>query len=276
MQFSYSVGALEKSFCLGLRNKKITDGGDLFLLLGNTTSAFYSSVPIALVVGANKGATTGDGVTTDPTFHTLMTNRHFSRWKKIFIEPVPPIFSVLQSNVAKFADPQAHVVNVAVTGNPGAVEMFCWKLGPDGNVDYNAFDRLGVKAFSWMAGTCSMNKQRLFSHYDFSFLQTASDSLDNLIDHYLVEGENFDAIARNVGVSLKSVKYLQIDAEGYDAFLLSLLPWTQSGFRPALVNFETVLLSYAEKDAVHKLLSQAGYKLAAETHQTALWAFGDC
>ncbi len=85
----------------------------------------------------------------------------------------------------------------------------------------------------------------------------------------------FSGIFKNLGIELESVKYLQIDAEGYDAEILQLLPWGNN-FKPALINFETVLLSSEDVATVSNVLRHAGYIQRALTHQTALWAFSSC
>jgi hypothetical protein len=151
-----------------LKGAETISDNELFILLRDVVVRDF--IPGALIIGANKGSTTGDGDSTDPTFKMLLSDSQFTKWNKIFVEPVPSIYSELTKNVEKTGALHAYTVNAAVTTTESRVFMYCWKLGNDGNVDYNAFSILGLKAHSWIAGTCSLNKQRLFSQYDFSFL----------------------------------------------------------------------------------------------------------
>jgi len=253
--------------------------GALFATLGDVASNCAPSQPTSLVVGANKGATTGDGATTDPAFTSLMGDARFASWSKVFVEPIPSIFAALQANIAKSAGALdlAVAVNAAVSDHDARLVMYCWKLDAEGNVDYAAFSALGMTAHSWMAGTCSLSKQRLFSAYDFSFFSALSSEQERtLLQEVDVAGMTFASIMQSAGIALKTVKYLQIDAEGHDAVLLHLLPWDDNSFKPALVNFESVLLSHEDLARIETVLTEAGYILRATTHQTRLWAFSNC
>jgi FkbM family methyltransferase len=253
----------------------------LFSTLGDVYN-YQQSVPSelnpsALIVGANKGSSTGDGATTDPTFNSLVSDSRFSHWNKIFVEPIPSIFAELKKNIIKSGAHNAFAVNAAVMRNESRLTMYCWKLKDDGNINYTAFSSLGLEAFSWMAGTCSLNKQRLFSQYDYSFFsKLTSDQTKALIQEVDVQGRTFTSIMSSLGMSLESVKYLQIDAEGFDAELLQLLPWDNHLFKPALINFETAILSTYELSTVSELLTQAGYMLRDTPPQISIWAFSSC
>ena len=277
----------EHEYCMMLRNADMKDvdlsDTALFAALGNVTNSAHFS-PTSLIVGANKGATTGDGVTTDPAFTSLLRDVRFALWSKVFVEPIPSIYAALKANIAATGTHKVAVaVNAAVTDRDSRLPMFCWKLDADGNIDYAAFAALGLKAHSWMAGTCSLSKERLFSAYDFSVFSSlaASDRERLLLQEVEVTGLTFSSIMRSVGLPLDTVKYLQIDAEGHDAVLIHLLPWGGTilgaqNFQPALINFESVLLSTDDISSISSLLTRVGYKNRANTHQTMLWAYSAC
>ena len=273
----------EHKYCMLLRAADRAGGGlpegALFAALGDVVLCGAPSQPTSLIVGANKGATTGDGATTDPAFTTLMGDARFALWSKVFVEPIPSIFAALQANIATSAGAPklAVAVNAAVSDRDARLVMYCWKLDAEGNVDYAAFSALGMTAYSWMAGTCSLSKQRLFSAYDFSFFSALSlEQERTLLQEVDVAGMTFASIMRSAGIALDTVKYLQIDAEGHDAVLLHLLPWHDGTFKPALVNFESVLLSHEDLARIERVLTEAGYMVRATTHQTRLWAFSNC
>ena len=82
--------------------------------------------------------------------------------------------------------------------------------------------------------------------------------VDDLIRGEKVTTWTFDTLLRNAGVD--EVDLLQIDAEGYDLELLRLF---RVGDRlPAIVNYEHVSLSRAERAAAVALLVQHGYDVA--------------
>jgi hypothetical protein len=99
----------------------------------------------------------------------------------------------------------------AVSDRDARLVMYCWKLDAEGNVDYAAFSALGMTAYSWMAGTCSLSKQRLFSAFNFSFFSALSIEQERtLLQEVDVSGMTFASIMRSAGIALDTVKYLQI------------------------------------------------------------------
>ena len=66
--------------------------------------------------------------------------------------------------------------------------------------------------------------------------------------------------------SLTSLDLLQIDAEGMDAKLLSLFPF--SILRPAVVYYENAHMTSTERDSTRLRLRQLGYRFCE--HETSL------
>lgn len=264
-------------FCMKLpmnQNSYLTSLGDI----AQSFRQSYKNVTLnaaSLVIGANKGSKTGAGDSTDPSFFTLMQHESFKNFNKIFVEPIPPIYRELQKNVDKFNDPRAHVINAAIVDhNHNLLEMYCWKLMPDGNTDMAAFAALNLKAHEWMAGTCSLSKDRLFSAYDFEFIKNLTENQQmTLIDKFTVNAMTIEGLlSRTFGPIL----YLQIDAEGFDATLLKGMPWGRRSFQPVLINFEFVLLSEAELAELQDIFNSFGYVKIGGDFQTFVFASMRC
>ena len=207
----------------------------------------------------------------------------FRAWKKIFVEPIPPIFKELASNVEKVNDPQAFLVNAAIVDHgtlmkseTKTIEMHCWKLSANGNIDYEAFRALGLEADSWMASTCSLDRDRLLSKYDYGQAENFTESQKNsLLTTYSVRMKTVEqTIGETTGV-LNLILYLQIDAEGWDCKLLKSMPWHRRDFRPALVNYEFVICSEQEVVESHELMEGLGYKLLTRDNSET-WAYSKC
>ena len=128
-----------------------------------------------LVIGANTGPGPGrvQGGTqvrgSDPVFEWLAGSQA-DALDKVLVEPMPHIVPALRHNIRSM--PRARVVMAAVAEANGQLPMFC--LGADNS---NATTSTGVLRLSalarrasvpdWVAGTCSLSRERLFSTQDF-------------------------------------------------------------------------------------------------------------
>lgn len=266
--------SLKKSYCSSTSSKK---GGDVLNSLGDVAESLVLTNNLtAIVIGANKGAKTGDIRTTDPAFFTVMNNTNFKSWKKIFVEPIPSIYKELLANVNMYHDSKAIVVNAAIVDQTYInkyITMYCWKLDKNGNINYEGFKSLGLRVHGWMAGTCSLNKDRLFHSTDFHFTKSfPMEKVDELIDIFEVKATTVENLFYEYTGILDTIAYLQVDTEGYDAVIIRGLPWYRIDFRPILVNYEYTLLSVTDKRFVHKLLNKMGYMKVHVDSGNEMWA----
>ena len=122
----------------------------------------------ALVVGANTGPGPG-GV--DPTFNWLVSKAAGQLLQKVvFVEPVPAIFRALQRNLLQAHASNAIPLNLGIANESGTLNIYCLGLTEDAaNRGVGISDeaaKLGVPG--WATGTCSLNRDRLYSKSDFS------------------------------------------------------------------------------------------------------------
>lgn len=179
-----------------------------------------------LVVGAY------DGVANDP-LSTFLATRECSG---IFIEPQPDVFARLRKNFASHA--HCHFVNAAIDQHSGSRELFQV--------------RSGVPGFpAWTEQLASFHKQHIQKH---------EDKVPGLSDHITsttVRTISFlDLIEQ---FQIHAIDVLQIDAEGVDAFLLSLYPFDR--IRPGIVHYEIAHMTTNELRETRGRLALHGYRL---------------
>lgn len=269
-----SLKYLKKSYCSSAKAKM---GGDVLRTLGDVTESLMMPANFtAVIIGANKGAKTGDIETTDPAFFTLMNEKSFKLWKKVFVEPIPSIYKELLANVKLFLDGRAVVVNAAIVDQSYTnkyITMYCWKLDKNGNINYDLFKSLGLRVHGWMAGTCSLNKDRLFHSTDYHFTSSfPKEKIDELIEIIEVKATTIENLLYEYTGYLDTVAYIQVDTEGYDAVIIRNLPWYRLDFRPILINYEYSLLSKTDKKSIHKLLIEIGYMKVHDGDGNEIWA----
>ncbi len=183
---------------------------------------YLKNTPLSIVqIGSN------DGVSGDPIFELIKKN---SKWKVLFVEPVPYLFSKLKKNYSY--DPRFVFENVAI--NDGTTQVF-YSVQEDANKHIANlppwYDQLG-----------SFNRDNLTNH------------LDGILAPYIV-ASNVNGITLD-GLFTKNkiigLDLLHIDTEGYDFKILSQLDLNK--YSPTIILFEHKHLNVAEKkDAVNFL-----------------------
>lgn len=207
--------------------------------------AYISAIPRMssrgtwLQIGANtldpKGSTYQ---VDDPLLRYLPS---FSDFRKVFVEPVPPLFEQLKKHTQNI--PNADLVNAAIVpgGTPGGtVTMYC---PPAEDMQ------------QWLTGICSMD--------------------EGIINRILPgkQARKFEVQALTVNELFKShaiqdVKVVMIDTEGFDVKLLKLLPFDRPRFRPDLVVFEHTEISGNEHVEGMEFLRSHCYMLAFDRENT--------
>jgi FkbM family methyltransferase len=176
-----------------------------------------------LQIGAN------DGMQGDPL------RRYITEcgWRGILVEPQPDVFEKLKANYAPYAD-QLIFENVAINESDGSAEL--WRVcanTPDGGhaLTLSSFNRSLVE------------KQRRELKGRMESIQVPCATPAQLLDKH-------GAVRLDV---------LQIDAEGYDYRILSLVDFSR--WSPSLIQLEYGHLSRAEFDGAIALLEKQGYRM---------------
>lgn len=237
----------------------------------------YKGPGTALVIGANTGYADGHP---DPSFGALVS-RAADHLDKVFVEPMPPLFRKLVRNLAGV--PRARAVRAAVVwprrlnesamasadigpdsadGNEsdseeGTRTMFCVGMeddrGDSGEGGEDAGPTLTPAALAaggsslWLQ-TCSLDRARLFSKYDMA---SNGEVPAHLVTQTQVPQMTVNTLLREYVTS--PVRFVQIDVEGYDDYVLRQLPLGSERFQPMLIIFEFRLIT------VSRLLDTLNY-----------------
>jgi len=181
-----------------------------------------SHAQTAVIVGANRG-----DIPNDPSFSYLANSPHI---RKVFVEPIPHLFKLLQRNVAKL--PNASAVNAAITTAGGkTLEMFCLIDPHKGTVHST------VPFFADQI--CSLHKDRLFNSGDVMLFSSA-EKVHKSVRSISVPTLSLRQLL-NEELGAAPLDYLQVDTEGEDYNIvlqaLELVP------PPKSLMFEHMLLS---------------------------------
>eukprot|EP00927_Polykrikos_kofoidii_P059458 TRINITY_DN54607_c0_g1_i1.p1 TRINITY_DN54607_c0_g1~~TRINITY_DN54607_c0_g1_i1.p1 ORF type:complete len:347 (+),score=59.38 TRINITY_DN54607_c0_g1_i1:151-1191(+) len=104
--------------------------------------------------------------------------------------------------------------------------------------------------------TCSLDRQRLFKLYDMA---SNGEVPAHLVTETQVPRITIDGLLRH---HIKSpVRYVQIDVEGFDDYVLRQLPLRDKNFQPILIVFEFALLGQARLIAALRYLTDFGYQV---------------
>lgn len=172
-----------------------------------------------------------DGISTDP-LHKYIAS---CGWKGVMLEPQPRPAGRLRALYEHNAD--ILVLEVAIDGKRGVRPLY--------TVDS---EDLPV----WAGGIASFDRVHLLKH-EYLFHNIAAE-----IRELTVECVTFDDVLKKL--SHDRLDVLQIDAEGADAYLLSLFPFER--FKPAIVHWEIKNLSRPEQEAAIDRLCAHGYRVA--------------
>ena len=203
-----------------------------------------------LVVGANIGDTNND-----PEWQLMKKNVAF---KKYYVEPIPTLFKQLQQNIKRSRVANATLINAAISDKVGETDMFCWRLNEtDGTSVVKGVPR-------WFTQICSFNKSRLTSHpHDTGGVSLSH--LGNVDDHIVnmkVQTLNVPALFEKYNI--QDIRYVQIDAEGFDYHIVKQLPFDNPSFRPDVIVYEDVLLTKEQNNFLQNTFRDYGYVIRIE------------
>lgn len=173
-----------------------------------------------------------DGITADPL------HRYISRygWRGVMVEPQPRPAGQLR-DLYKDND-RIRIIQAAVDRQRGTRTLFTVE-SPSAPV--------------WAAGMASFQREHITKH------EYLIPGLTGMIREITVDCILFEDVFAQL--DSPRVDLLQIDAEGADAFLLSLFPFDR--VKPAIIHWEVKNLSLAEREACLGQLSGLGYRFAS-------------
>jgi len=194
----------------------------------------------AMVLGAY------DGKKFDPA--TEMFNFWFQtpQLRKVFVEPVPPLFAQLTENTASISN--VTLVNQAVRLNDATptIELFCWDVDQvrrDIRHGNSSWPRKVQKPKEYWRALCSTDRAEILTRAnvpaaDLSDERKAASSanLERYIVSYTVQASTVAELVSKH--ALQDARYLQIDVEGLDKMLVKSLPLGVDGFMPKVILYE--------------------------------------
>ena len=173
-----------------------------------------------------------DGVTADPLYHLIRKHG----WRGVLVEPQREAFELLQKNYA---------------GQPG-LQFYDVVIGPhDGEI--TLYTRTGGTVQA-----ASIDKQRM----------KKPGQRGRMMDARRVPCWTFDKLLQQANVP-DSFDLLQIDAEGCDYEIIHSIDFRR--VKPAIIRYEHMVLSQADRNACLKLLAEQGYRFLLEDADTTAY-----
>ncbi|KAL7533924.1 hypothetical protein ACHAWF_004662 [Thalassiosira exigua] len=212
-----------------------------------------------IIIGANVGDTD-----TDHTFHML---GGFKDIRKIFVEPIPPLFDQLTSNVMKAGIQNVDLVNAAIGDTDGQTKMYCWDLNMIGK----------LKMPDWFTQICSFSRSRLYNNtYDTGNVKVEGQPIIELVkDEYIVDVPVQQVTVKKLIAdhtnSTGEISVVQIDTEGFDFHVMKQLPFEDPNFRPCVIAWEHVLLSDSQNYELLSRIANLGYGFVLEPQNIAMY-----
>lgn len=186
-----------------------------------------------LVIGAM------DGVSHD-NIHEFIIDNH--NWETVFVEPVEKYFDELKQNFEGKAN--AYFENSAISDKNEKACIY--------RVDYDAIAANQVPG--WANGISSLDRNSApFSSIEEKFI--VSDQINCITIDKLIEKYN-----------ILNIDILQIDAEGYDYFILNEILNKQ--FRPKFINIEIVHMTKFQLEKIINLLESMNYICCVDQSNT--------
>ncbi len=181
-----------------------------------------------------------DGTAIDPLREELLRRR----WAGILVEPVPYVFDRLRTNYGR--NSRLILENAAIADADGTRAFFHLPQTTDGSL-WKWYDALG-----------SFRRDVVARHADLI------PDIDDRIVTTQVPCLTFDSLLSKHGVT--RVDVLQMDTEGYDLELLRMFDLPR--WHPALLMFEHLHLTDAERNEARALLDEHGYVRLADNMDT--------
>lgn len=173
-------------------------------------------------IGAN------DGRTNDPLRRFILKYG----FRGVLVEPQRTAFERLVANYSGVSG--LRFENSAIAASDGTMTLYRFRAGP------------GVPA--WADCLASFSREHLVRNFD---------NLKGEVEEITVPSITFSTLLEKYG--LRDVDLLQIDTEGFDYEILKMIDFRT--FRPAIINFEHLLLVGAIRQRCYALLCEQGYKI---------------
>jgi len=184
-----------------------------------------------------------DGVHHDPLYEYI--SRY--RWRGVLVEPQPRFASMLQDLYR--GNERVTIVEAAIDCERRTRTLFTIESG---------------EAPGWAAGMASFDRETIARH------AYVIPGIEAMIRQTTVDCVTFDdVLGRMPG---EAIDLLQIDAEGADAYLLSIFPFER--VKPPIVHFEVKNLTKSQQEACFDNLLDFGYRLAPSGHEDMLALLG--
>jgi FkbM family methyltransferase len=168
-------------------------------------------------------------------------------WRGIMVEPQPRPASKLRDLYR--GNDRIVVLQAALDRAPGKRTLFTVE---------------SESAPIWAGGMASFQRDHIVKH---SYL---IPGLEEMIREITVDCIPFDNVFERLHT--KQVDLLQIDAEGADAYLLSLFPIDH--VKPAIIHWEIKNLTKAQREECFDLLSGFGYRFAPSGNEDMMALLG--
>lgn len=170
-----------------------------------------------------------DGVTADPIYHLV---RRYG-WRGVLVEPQAEAFKLLQENYADQAGLQ--FFSVAIGPEDGEISLFTRANG--------------------MVQAASLAKH----------LMKKPGHHSKLLEERRVPCWTFERLLQEAHAP-REIDLLQIDAEGYDYEIIRSIDF--DSVKPAIIHYEHMVLSQADRNACLELLASHGYRFLLQDNDT--------
>lgn len=202
--------------------------------LQQTLSVFSQLYPAAkfVQIGAN------DGVLADPLRRHILKHG----WRGILVEPIPHIYAQLRKNYEGV--PRLIFEQAAISEVDGERSIFRIDTA-NGNV-------------ALLDALTSLSREALQIH------ATSIPDLDKKIIEEKIQSVTFDTLCRKHGFA--GLDLVMIDTEGYDHEILKIIDLAR--YSPAVLIYEHVFLSPADRLECRKLVETHGYDCTEEDMDT--------
>lgn len=170
-----------------------------------------------------------DGVTADPIYH--LVKKH--GWHGVLVEPQAEAFELLQKNYKDQSGLQ--FFSVAIGAEDGEISLFTRSDG--------------------LVQAASLEKH----------LMNKPGRRRKLLQERRVPCWTFDRLLREANAP-HEIDLLQIDAEGFDYEIIRSLDF--QAVKPAMIHYEHMVLSDADRNACLELLAHHGYRFILQDNDT--------
>jgi FkbM family methyltransferase len=206
-----------------------------------------------------------DGVSADPASQQI---RKYANWRGILVEPQPDPFQQL---VANYSGEKRFIFEQAAIGEQSGTMPF-----------YTVTDDIAELTF-WLPQSASFDREHIKnSLYYWKYIRKIDaipEDFDQVIKTLQVPTLTPELLLQKHNV--EKVDFLSLATPGFDFDILKMFPFAQ--FKPSIICFEYVTLSYANRRDCLRFLAEHGYSvsrfaakaLASLEAPTITWTIGD-